>query len=216
MLSAVFASILAIILIVRYYNNQLLKDKELLEKTVKERTQKIERQKDEIIENQQEIIRKNQEVRALKESQLQDKLRYKNKQLTTFTLNMLQKNEALKELRLKLMEGMRKNGKDSFTEYRKYLNLIDFSFRKDSEWDNFKLYFEEVYVGFFGNLLRTHPQLTTQDLRHCALIKLNLSISETAAILGISPDSVKTARFRLKQKMELDGDIGLTEYLMKT
>lgn len=64
------------------------------------------------------------------------------------------------------------------------LSLIDFSFRNDEEWDRFKLYFEEIHQGFFERLLLRYPDLTAQDLRLCALIKLNLRLSEMASILG--------------------------------
>jgi DNA-binding CsgD family transcriptional regulator len=82
--------------------------------------------------------------------------------------------------------------------------LIDESFRLDKDWDEFKLYFEQVYVDFYQSLHEKYPDLTNTELRHCALIKLNLSISECANILGISPESVKISRFRLKKKMNLE------------
>ena len=80
--------------------------------------------------------------------------------------------------------------------------------------DNFKLFFEEVHAGFFEDLIKKHPKLTAHDLRHCALIRLNLSIEETSTIVGISADSIKTARFRLKKKMDLDSQTDLLEHLM--
>lgn len=201
-------------LITRWYNRHLLVEKQKLEKIVKSRTEHIEVQKNEIIEQKNRIISQNEEVRELKEKQLKDEINYRNKQLTTYTLNTIQKNEALKELSLEITKAMRRNGKENFAEYRSFLRIIDYSFRKDSEWKNFKLYFEEVYVGFFEKIMRFHPSLTQQDLRHCALIKLNLTIEEAATILAVAPNSIKTARFRLRQKMGIDSQSELTKYIM--
>ena len=153
-------------------------------------------------------------MQLLKEEQYKNELDYKNKQLTTYTLNLIQKNQSLKELRLKINQVIRSSSKSSFQEMRKLINLIDYSFRKDEDWDNFKLYFEEVHIGFFESLIKRHPKLTSLDLRHCALIRLNLTIEEMATIIGISADSIKTARFRLKKKMELDSKTDLLEYMM--
>ena len=213
-LSAAAATALVITFIARLYNRKLLRDKEELESLVQRRTQKIEAQKNEIIDQKNQIIRQNEEVTRLQKARLQEKIKSRNKELTTYTLNLIQKNEALKELRLKIHEAMRRGKRENHKEYRNFIGIIDYSFRKDSEWNNFKLYFEEVHIGFFEKIMQLHPKLTQQDLRHCALIKLNLSIAEAATILAVSPESIKTARYRLKQKMDLDKATDLSEYLI--
>ncbi|MEZ4954668.1 MAG: hypothetical protein R2825_13960 [Saprospiraceae bacterium] len=198
----------------RIYNLRLIKQKKDLEAIIEKRTQEINKQKNEIIEQQNKLLEQNETMRKLKEEQYKKDLENKNKQLTTYTLNLIQKNQALKTLQLEINQVIRSSSKSSYQEMRKLLNLIDYSFRKDEDWENFKLFFEEVYVGFFANLIQRHPRLTSHDLRHCALIRLNLTIEEIATIIGISADSIKTARFRLKKKMELDSKVDLLEYLM--
>lgn len=211
---ALFLSIALIYFTARIYNLRLIKQKKKLESVVKKRTDEVNRQKNEIIEQQKQIIEQNKKMQKLKEEQYKNELEYKNKQLTTYTLNLIQKNQSLKELRLKINQVIRSSSKSSYQEMRKLINLIDYSFRKDEDWDNFKLYFEEVHVGFFESLIQRHSKLTSLDLRHCALIRLNLTIEEMATIVGISSDSIKTARFRLKRKMNLDSKTDLLEYLM--
>mgnify|MGYP001793055599 FL=1 len=70
-------------------------------------------------------------------------------------------------------------------------------------------------MGFFENLKQQYPELSLLELRHCALIRLNLSISETATILGISAESVKTARFRMRKKMTLASQPEMIEAIMR-
>jgi DNA-binding CsgD family transcriptional regulator len=50
-------------------------------------------------------------------------------------------------------------------------------------------------------------------LKICALTKLNLSLKEIASILGISPESVKVARSRIKKKLNLTQDEDFINFL---
>ncbi len=203
-----------LVLVARLYNLRLIKQKNKLESIVKKRTDKINQQKNEIIEQQKQIIDQNETMRSLEEEKFKNELVHKNKQLTTYTLNLIQKNQSLKELRLKINQIIRGSSKNSYRDMRKLINLIDLSFRKDEDWENFKLYFEEVHAGFFEKLIDRHPKLTSLDLRYCALVRLNLSLDEMSTILGISTDSIKTAKFRLKKKLELESGTDLLVYLM--
>lgn len=212
------------IVAVRLHNLRLIRHKKELERLVVKRTEEIRVQNDKIIAQKNEIIQQKEELirqgelvlqtqmalssaerknRQLKEKQLQQALERKNKQLTTVSLRIIQKNKTLKELGKKMGDISDATPKIN-RDLRKLQKLIDESFRLDKDWDEFKLYFEQVYVDFYQSLHEKYPDLTNTELRHCALIKLNLSISECANILGISPESVKISRFRLKKKMNLE------------
>ncbi len=201
----------------RLYNWTLIQQNERLEEIIRERTVEIKEQQAEIIEQKNQIIEQNEQFRILKEQQFEQEINYKNKQLTTYTLHLMQKNEALKELRQKIFSSLRSKDKAklSQSELNSFLSLIDFSFHKDREWKNFKLYFEKVHVGFFENLKKQHPELSLLELRHCALIRLNLTIPESATILGISAESVKTARFRMRKKMNIPSQPEMVEEIMR-
>jgi DNA-binding CsgD family transcriptional regulator len=75
----------------------------------------------------------------------------------------------------------------------------------EKDWQLFKLYFEDVNKDFFKTIQEKYKNITHNDLRIAALIKLNLNIKEAAAVLNISPESLKKARYRLRVKL------GLTE-----
>ncbi len=205
-----FILIFALIILIsmRVYNWQLLQQKKKLEEIVAQRTEEIKRQ-------DQQIIEQNERYRMLKERQLEEQIEHKNKQLMIYTLHLIQKNESLKELQLEMNKALRQNDRKDKAELRHFIAMIDYSFRKDEEWEKFKLYFENVYPGFFEGLLQKHPSLTPQELRLTALIRLNLSIQEIATVLGISAESVKTSRFRLKKKMELQNEETLTDHVMR-
>lgn len=172
-----------------------------------------------LVYNHQRLkIRKNRaelKNRQLKEEKLEQDLEFRNKQLTTHTLHLVQKNKTMKKLKENINEIRSKNENNIRRELQKIENLVDYSFQLDEDWEQFRLYFEEVHSGFFDALKERYPDLTPHELRLAALARLNLSVKDIAAIMGITPDSVKTARYRLRKKLGMETEENLTEFMME-
>jgi tetratricopeptide (TPR) repeat protein len=150
-----------------------------------------------------------------KEQQLTAELEFRNKALTTHTLNLIQKNSILEEIRQTISLTLKGSQRDENAPlFSKLINLIDYSFNLDRDWDEFKMYFEGVHKDFFFKLKKANPDLSVGELRLCALIRLNLNLKEASTLLSISPDSVKTARHRLRKKLNLSEENNLSDYLM--
>jgi DNA-binding CsgD family transcriptional regulator len=227
--------VITVIVATQIHNANLIRQKRNLTKIVEERTAEINRQKNEIIEQQKKLIQQKEELIAkneavyrsqqalaeadlnymqLKEKQLQDQIEYKNKQITTHALNIIQKNESLRELKNQLEGVVRNNHKISSIEIRRTLRVIDESFKLDKDWEDFSLYFEQIHTGFYSKLKLSYPELTPLELRHCALIRLNLTLAECASIMGISNDSIKVSRTRLRKKLSLEANQSLTRFIL--
>ena len=73
----------------------------------------------------------------------------------------------------------------------------------------FKAYFEKAYPGYMRRLRSAFPTLSDAEERLFLFIKLNLNRKEVAAMLGISADSVKKTRYRLRKRLLLteEGDL---------
>ena len=95
------------------------------------------------------------------------------------------------------------------------LSKIDDSDQVDKDWDQFKKHFQEVHPDFFKSLTGKFPALTSNDLKLCAYIRINLNNKEIARMLNVTPDSVKKARQRLKKKIELGQEDDLGELLRR-
>ena len=149
----------------------------------------------------------------LKEVELRNQLEQKNKELTSYALNFVQKNDLIANIRSQVNDLKSKADKDSIKDLNQINRIIDDSFRADKEWSNFKLRFEEVHTDFFQRLSDKYPDLSNAEVRLCALIKLNMNMKEASQVLGISPDSVKTARYRIRKKMDLPTDVNLTSVI---
>jgi tetratricopeptide (TPR) repeat protein/DNA-binding CsgD family transcriptional regulator len=149
----------------------------------------------------------------LVQNQLRDQLEFKNKELTTYTLNLIQKNEALEKIKESVIELQNSPDEHFANKLNSLKNAINFSLHLDKDWDNFRAHFEQVHQNFFGTLTKICPDLSSNDLKLCALIKLNLATKETATIMDISPESAKVARHRLRKKLNLSPDQNLSAYL---
>ncbi|MEO9484402.1 MAG: hypothetical protein ABJG47_13180 [Ekhidna sp.] len=93
--------------------------------------------------------------------------------------------------------------------------IIDKTFRVDEEWEAFNVTFDQMHDGFFRKLRKYYPSISNSELRLCALLRLNKNLKEAAELLGISPDSVKTARYRLRKKLGLKTEDNLIDFLLQ-
>lgn len=145
-----------------------------------------------------------------KEQKNKEIMEVKNKELTTSSLQIIQKNELLQEIRNKLT-GIDKHAKSA--EITNVLNMINLEGKQD--WDEFNARFTAVNESFYRNLSSKFPDLTPREKELCALIKLNFSSKEMSQLLGISIESVHTSRYRLRQKLDLAKGENLAEFIAK-
>lgn len=134
--------------------------------------------------------------------ELKAELNRKNRQMTSHALHMLQKNQVLVQMTQLLSQARQQKGSEATRRVLKRLeNLVDYGINLDKDWDQFQQVFEQVHPQFYQDLKTRFPALTRQDMRLCALLKLNLSNKEMATLLNISPHSVNMKRYRLRKKM---------------
>jgi len=154
------------------------------------------------------------EKNLVEQQHLTEDIEHKTKQLTTHALNMMQKNKLLQEVNGSIADII-KNPENLEFSFKKLKRQINQSIKADNDWEVFKLYFEQINSSFFTKLRSINPDLTTHDLRLCALIKLNLNIKETAAVLNLSPNSIKSARYKLRKRLDLRTEVDLSEYIQE-
>jgi tetratricopeptide (TPR) repeat protein/DNA-binding CsgD family transcriptional regulator len=144
----------------------------------------------------------------LREKELQKELDLKHRELAAFAVNFVQKTELIQEIEFDLQKG-----ELAVNDIKKIRKKLSTTSRLDAEWEVFKKQFESVHPAFIETLKATHPTLTQSEVRHCILIRMNMSPKECAAVLGISPESIKTSRYRLRKKLKLGSEEGLFDYL---
>lgn len=126
--------------------------------------------------------------------------------LTDLTRILLEKNTRLTELETQITDLTRPADRlaslppstDDFEN-----DLFNQRILTDADWSAFKSWFEKANPGFRQRLRVAFPNLTDAEERLFLFLKLNLTRKESAAMLGISADSVKKTRNRLRKRLEL-------------
>lgn len=177
--------------------------------------QRLKIRKDQAIFESREALSKAELANAeLKQAELSQELEFRNKELTSYTINFIRKNEVMEELKTSIQSIKEAVDDQTATRLTRLSKTVDNALDVDKDWEDFKLYFENVHTDFFKTLKQQFPELGNSELKLCALLKLNLNMKETAAIMGISPESVKTARYRLRKKLNLSKEDSLTDFVM--
>lgn len=166
-----------------------------------------------IFETQKNLMQAELANRQLQEDRLMEELEVKKKGLTTYTLHIIQKNQSLEDLRHKLEFLVKDDKRDQKKQLQQLIQHINQSFNHDQYWNEFRETFEQLHQPFFDNLKKHSEELTSNDLRMLSLIKLNLASKDMATLLGISQDSLRVSRYRLKKKLNLGQDESLTGFV---
>ena len=192
-LSVLFFSIFMHHFYKRYYKKQ--REKLLL------KTQRELELKD--LENKQHIM-------ALNNEKLKQDIDNKNRELAISTMSLIKKNEFLNNIKKELNNSKKDNNVNAVVK------IIDKNINNKDDWKLFEEAFNNADKDFLKRIKTKHPLLTSNDLRLCAYLRLNLSSKEIAPLLNISPRSVEVKRYRLRKKMDLPHKVSLTDYILET
>jgi PAS domain S-box-containing protein len=139
----------------------------------------------------------------------------KQKQVAADALYMNQKNTILSEIESVLTKTLDdKRFLKSKKEFKKIFDIIKSFKQLDKDWKMLIANFEEVHPGFFSRLKKEHPSLSSNDIKHCACIKMNFGTKEIARFFNIKDSSVQISRVRLKKKMNLPDKDDLRSYIL--
>ncbi len=150
----------------------------------------------------------------LERTNLKNKLEHTNKELTTYVMYLLRKNEFI----ISISEKLKKTRLDAKPENKKVLAELIHELESNSSmisWEEFEVRFQQVYTGFYKSLNDQFPDLTPNELRLCAFFRLNMTTKEIAAITYQSINSITVARYRLRKKLGLESEENLVSFLMK-
>ncbi|MEL7249526.1 MAG: hypothetical protein AAFO03_13955 [Bacteroidota bacterium] len=151
-------------------------------------------------------------VKALENESLNQKLEFKNRELTARALQIAQKNELLNSLQSDIEAHRAQHG--NTMAMSKLSSKIRFESLIDENWEQFTRQFTEMNPAFYQILNERHPGLTQNDLRLATLLRMNLASKEIAHILNISDEAVKKARYRLRKKLGLATSDKLENYVL--
>ncbi len=149
------------------------------------------------------------QIVQIKNEKLKEEVASKNRELAMSTMSIIKKNELLNTLKAQLKETSVNNA-----EIKTVLRTIDRNINNQDDWNVFEDAFNNADKNFLKKIKKRHQELTANDLRLCAYLRLNLSSKEIAPLLNISVRSVEVKRYRLRKKLDLPREESLTDYIM--
>ena len=166
---------------------------------------------------QEKIINSQQKKIAEKENQLLlEQLESKNRELASKALEMLRYNDTISSIisRLETLHASLNKNSEADKPIRDIIHQLE-NHTKQNIWKEFEKIFKNIHSGFYDKLLSINPELTPTEIKIAALLKLNLTTKEIAAIAFKSEGGIKTARYRLRKKLGLSSDDKLVPFLMQ-
>ena len=170
---------------------------------------------------QLKVLKKSEEDIALRELESSQKLmklnneklkldiESKNRELAISTMSLIKKNEFLNDIKNELKD------KEGVQDLKKVIEIIDKNLNNTDDWKLFEEAFNNADKDFLKHIKSLHPNLTPNDLRLCAYLRLNLTSKEIAPLLNISYRSVEVKRYRLRKKIDLPHESSLTSYILE-
>ncbi|MGX5852979.1 tetratricopeptide repeat protein [Dyadobacter jiangsuensis] len=175
--------------------------------------QKLRAQHKQVYEAQNQLMEVELRNKQLEEEHLKQQLETKTQELSSYTLHVIRKNQLLEDIRAKLDEMIKDDKRDQRKQIKALSEQIGEGLQDDQHWEEFRGIFEQVHQSFFDRLQQQTGPLTANDLRLIALIKMNLTSTDIATLLGISQDSLRVIRHRLRKKLNLAAGDNLSAYI---
>ena len=181
------------------------------------RRMRNDRRKNALIDEQRRrLLRYEHEEHERQQRELSLEIDHKNRQLTSYSMELISVNEYHRKLEEEL-QSVRDEVKagDADAAERGFSDIIrglrHFSTAQVSE--EFRVFFEKVHPHFVSKLSSAHPNLSSNDLRLCTYLYLNMSTKEIASLTCREVRSVESSRNRLRKKLELGAGEDITKYL---
>ena len=155
------------------------------------------------------------EIEKLAKEKANLELKFKNKDLTDFAIDISRKQEVLTEVKSKLNEILDNETieLDLKKDLKTLIQYTNNNLLVDEQLKEFQKNVEEVNYKFLDTLQKKYPELTELDKNVCGLMRLGLSTKEIATMRNVSYKAVKMSRYRIRKKLNLEAEMDLVEFL---
>ncbi|WP_378185005.1 tetratricopeptide repeat protein [Aquimarina sp. W85] len=165
---------------------------------------------------EKQLLETELEKKALQEKNLQNEIQLKTAALSKYSLHLSQKNKVMQNLSANLKKMADRKHLDMSKKLKALAIDIDESIHYEQEWTEFVNYFSDIHPNFIERLLSySIGKLSPAELRLAILLRLNLTSKEIAAILRITPDSIRVSRYRLRKKISIGKKQDLVQFLFE-
>ncbi len=162
-----------------------------------------------------ELSKTETELVAVKNEKLESDINFKNSELASSAMHLVQKGELVAKIKGELNHVMKEiNNPQAVKELKKLIKTIGEDDNTDNEWEKFTQHFDKVHSDFIVELKEKHPDVSNNEVKLCAYLRMNLSTKEIAQLMNISVRGVEVSRYRLRKKLGLVTETNLFDYLI--
>lgn len=122
-----------------------------------------------------------------------------------------QEHAELLGLTIEKMENWQKQS--ALNDIQPAINDLKAAQTKANEWGSFMMHFERIHPNFAQSLQAQFPELSTNELKHCAYMRLGITRKQVAESLHTTDNAVKLARNRIRKKLGLSAEDSLQDFL---
>lgn len=156
------------------------------------------------------------ELERLRTERLKQEIQIKNKELAAATMHLITKNGFIDHMRNNLNAINKKSrNQEVKSEIQKVIKTIEKNMAGDQDWEQFEIHFDQVHGDFMSRFKKEFENLSPQEIKLSAYLRMNLSTKEIAYLMNISIRGVEIARYRLRKKLNLERSDNLQEYILK-
>ncbi|OFY16400.1 MAG: hypothetical protein A2X11_15375 [Bacteroidetes bacterium GWE2_42_24] len=167
----------------------------------------------EILKTRQALMEADLKNRDQEKLILNQELQQKNNHLINMALSLAHKNEFFGELKKGLKEIKSLHDDDKEKRLNDLLLKIGQQTRITKELERLQAEIEEANATFFKKLNQICPEMTENERQLSALLRINLSSKEIASLNNITTKAVEMSRYRLRKKLNIEGNNTLTDFL---
>lgn len=160
-----------------------------------------------------EQTEKEKEIYRLRTEQLEMENKHKTAELTSLSIQLVEKNRFINDVKLAIEKIAQEAGQEIQPLMQNVLRNIRNNITTQDDWQIFEEQFEKVHHDFIRKLSQRFPDLTSTELKVCALIRTGLSSGEIAALLHVTRRNVETHRYRLRKKLDITSETDLGTFL---
>jgi ligand-binding sensor domain-containing protein/DNA-binding CsgD family transcriptional regulator len=165
--------------------------------------------------HQLETERNEKEIVKLQNDKLATDVDYKNRELASATMHLVERGKVLATIKEELMRLEKTTmAQGQQVDFSRVINILSGVEKNDNYWEQFVSHFDQVYSNYLTVLKARYPSLSATDLKLCAYLRMNLSSKEISQLMNISVRSVEIARYRLRKKLQLVTDENLSDFLI--
>jgi tetratricopeptide (TPR) repeat protein len=158
-------------------------------------------------------LEKNRKKQAETEKKaLDEKLEFHNREMTTNVMYINKMNEQVVQIAEKLKNLSIDENSPNAQVIKSIIKELGQGSQTDS-WKEFEVRFENIHSDFYRHLTEKYPDLTPNELKLCAFLRLNMSTKEISALTYQSENSIMVARTRLRQKLAISRTENLVTFL---